>query len=90
MDTNSLRWRKKIAKALVRIAGPVIVDDYLRVARQLPMYSGSSYEEIAEKAAPRFVETLMMGDEPLWPDFPRLVLDELKSYRVKRLVERVE
>lgn len=90
MDTNNLRWRKKTAKALVRFAGPVVVDDYLRFARQLPSYSGLSYEELAELAAPRFVEAVMLTDEPLWPDLPKLILDELKKYIIKRLVQKVE
>lgn len=90
MDTNNLRWRKKTAKALVRFAGPVVVDDYLRFARQLPSYSRLSYEEFAEQAAPRFVETIMLTDEPFWPDLPKLILDELKAYIVKRLIQRVE
>lgn len=84
MNTDNLRWRKTTARVFVKLAAPII-DDYLKVACRLPMYLKTSNEDLATQAAPQFVELILIFDEPLWPDFPELILVEVKGYMVKRL-----
>lgn len=79
-----MRERRKIARLFVGLAAPII-DGYLRVARRIPMYDNHSPEELAEIAAPRFVDLILIYDTPEWPDYPELVFVEVKRYIIEKL-----
>lgn len=84
MRTDSLSWRKFTARVLVKLAAPTI-DGYLSVVCRSSSCAKLSPQEIAETAAPRFVDVILGNDEQFWPDFPDLILAEVKCHIVKRL-----
>lgn len=85
MDTNTLRWRKATVRILVNLITPII-DGYTSVVCRLPLYRTFSIDEIAVQAAPRFVDLILLDEEPCWPDFPDLVYAEVKCRLVKHLI----
>ncbi|HEY1078504.1 MAG TPA: hypothetical protein VGE46_00330 [Bdellovibrio sp.] len=83
---GSLRTRKATARALASLVVPII-DDYLRVARRLTIYSNHSPDQFAAEVAPRFVELALIFDEPRLPDLSDLILAEVRHYLVGRWME---